>query len=379
MKLFSKHLLLGLSLFLFLVLNQEVKSQDQRYSQYYAAPARVNPALAGVIDGAFRVGLNYRTQWGSNMYKAYNSASFTADARFSVFKEDFVGVGFNAMYDRAGIGGYSITEIGIDANYQKKLYQGRGSIGKYYTQFLIAGAHIGLGQRSINWDKLSFSQQYDSEYAGYYNPNINSGENMGDVRMNRLYPEIHAGVLWYSTFGKRRSAYGGASIFHLNRPNISFFVNPPTDSLGNQTGSGVEKLYTRFTIHGGGEIQVGDRTSPISLTPGIVMMFQGPSTEVNFGLGMKYQEARNDNYALRFGLWGRLTNQFLSVNSTNIGIDAMVLHLGLDYENIRFGISYDATLSKLSAINNTRGSFEFSLIYLFPGDFKRQIGCPVFN
>jgi hypothetical protein len=59
-----------------------------------------------------------------------------------------------------------------------------------------------------------------------------------------------------------------------------------------------------------------------------------------------------------------------------MGMDALVIHLGIDYNQFKFGFSYDATVSKLSAINNTRGSFEFALFYIFPGNFKRMMGCP---
>ena len=111
MKLFTRNFIVGLCVSASFAGLQNVSAQDQRYSQYYAAPARVNPALAGVFDGAFRLGMNYRTQWGANMNRGYNSASFTADGRSGVFTDDYIGYGFNAMYDVAGVGGYSISEI----------------------------------------------------------------------------------------------------------------------------------------------------------------------------------------------------------------------------------------------------------------------------
>jgi len=379
MKLFSKHLFFGACIAALFLGIQDAKAQDQRYSQYYAAPARMNPALAGVFDGAFRLGLNYRTQWGANMNKAYNSASFTADGRTPIFKDDFLGFGFNAMYDRAGMAGYSVTELGFDVNYQKKLYQGRGALGKQYTQFLVAGGHVGLGQRAVNWEKLTYSEQWDPETVGYYNTNFSSGENMLAVRQNRLYPEFHAGLMWYGTFGKRRSAYGGASISHLNRPDVSLFWRAPVDTSGNSFGGPIERLPMRFTIHGGGEILLGGRGGSLSLLPGAVMMFQGPSTEINFGLSMKYQAQQYDDFAFRFGVWTRIANQFVTITDATIGMDAVIVHVGLDFNQLQFGFSYDATLSKLMAINNTRGSFEFSLFYIFPGDAKRQQGCPSFN
>lgn len=400
MKLFSKHIFLVACVATLFTNIQNTTAQDQRYSQYYSAPARISPALAGVFDGAFRLGINYRAQWGANMHRGYNSASFTADGKAAVFKDDFIGFGFNAMYDRSGMGAYSITDIGFDINYQKKLYQGRGSIGKQYTHFLIAGAHVGIGQRTVNYDKLRYSNQWDSEYTDsyydYYNPIMASGEEMDNFRQNRLYPDFHAGLMWYGTFGNRRNAYAGGSIQHLNRPDISLFARPVQDTSGNSFGVPVEKIPMRFVVHGGGEVLVGGRGSALSLIPGVVAMFQKPSTEINFGLSIKYQQPKYDDFALRLGVWNRLvTNvgQTISVvrpsddpatwtvatgSRPSFGTDALIFIVGLDFNNFQFGFSYDATLSTLRSQNNTRGSFEFSAIYIFRGDAKRRQGCPTF-
>ena len=374
MKLFSKHIFWVACVSILFVNVESVDAQNQRYSQYYSAPARLSPALAGVFDGALRLGINYRTQWGANMNRAYNSAAFTADGKVAVFSDDFVGFGFNAMYDRSGMGAYQILDLGFD--------QGRGRLAKDYSQFLIAGAHIGIGQRTVNYDNLRYSNQWDSEYTdsyyNYYNPAMSSGENMNDFRQNRLYPDFHAGLMWYGTFGKRRNAYGGASISHLNRPDISLFARPPQDTAGNSFSVPVEKIPMRFAVHGGGEVLVGGRGSAISLIPGFVAMFQGPSTEINFGLSMKYQQPKYDDFAFRIGIWNRLSNQFKTLETASIGEDALIILVGLDFNNLQFGFSYDATLSTLVSQNNTRGSFEFSAIYIFSGDFKRQTGCPTF-
>jgi type IX secretion system PorP/SprF family membrane protein len=380
MKLFSKHIYLLACAAAFFVGMQNAEAQDPRYSQYYAAPARLSPALAGVIDGNWRLGINYRTQWGSVLDRAYNSGSFTADAKFAVFQNDYIGVGFNAMYDQAAISAYSVTDIGFDINYQKLLYQGRGRIGKEYTSYLVAGAHVGIGQRSVNWGNLTYSTQFDTEagQTNYYNTGISSGETQLQ-RDARLYPDFHAGLMWYGTFGNRRNAYAGASIFHLNRPDISLFNSPPQDTSGTSFSSPLEKLYMRTNIHAGGEILVGGRGSAISLLPGAVVMIQGPSTEINTGVSMKYQQPRYDDFAIRFGIWNRISNQFVDVNNATMGIDALIFILGLDWNEFQFGFSYDATLSKLSPVNNSRGAMEISVIYTFDQGHSRRQTCPAFN
>ena len=53
----------------------DVIAQDTQYSQFYAAPLYLNPALTGASE-LTRVGVNYRNQWPGldysfNSYSAY--------------------------------------------------------------------------------------------------------------------------------------------------------------------------------------------------------------------------------------------------------------------------------------------------------------------
>ena len=38
-------------------------AQDPHFSQFYASPLTLNPALTGKFDGTFRLAANYRNQW----------------------------------------------------------------------------------------------------------------------------------------------------------------------------------------------------------------------------------------------------------------------------------------------------------------------------
>jgi hypothetical protein len=62
--------------------------------------------------------------------------------------------------------------------------------------------------------------------------------------------------------------------------------------------------------------------------------------------------------------------------------DAGIVVFGLNYNNLRFFISYDINISKLSAISKGRGGTEFSLIYIFskirPFDAPHYRKCPDF-
>jgi hypothetical protein len=63
--------------------------------------------------------------------------------------------------------------------------------------------------------------------------------------------------------------------------------------------------------------------------------------------------------------------------------EAVIPMIGLGYKDYVFTFSYDATISELSAYNNTRGAFEFSLVKQgvfnqFQGD-RRSTICPSFK
>lgn len=359
---------------------EEVQAQDARFSQYYAAPMRINPAMTGLFDGNWRVGMNYRTQWGAILGKAYNTYSVNAEYKMPISKNDYFSIGFTATSDKAGTTGYGQTDASFSASYIKRLSKSRKRYGRNQTEsFLAAGAQVGLGQRGVRWADLTYSPQYDVDNNSY-DQSLNSGESF-NVRSNKLYPDVSLGLLWYATFSKRNSVYIGGSIYHLNRPDISLFNEAPRDSAGNVIGTPVERLFMRGVIHAGGEIQVGGSHSPISLMPGVVAMFQGPSFELNYGLSLRYKQVKYDDFAFKVGLWHRLSNRVALTGLTDqskIGMDALVISIGLDYQNLQFGFSYDATISSLQQQVNGRGGMEFSIIYTNNADLKHRTGCPTF-
>lgn len=370
MKLFYKLALassIGLGVVLLSV--QEAKAQDPRYTQYYQAPLRLNPAMAGVFEGIWRVGANFRTQWGSVVggQNAYYTYALNGEYRLPVFKGDYVGLGFSALTDVSGAGQYNVTDINIGATYMKKLTGGGRSYRPTLTSYLVAGAQLGFGQRSVDWVNVTYSTQYQVD-GNIYDPSITSGENTGAMRGTRLYPDFSAGLLWYGVMGPRKSVYAGVGLFHLNRPEISLFDRTNTNAAS-------ERLYSRITVHGGGEFLVGGRGSSISLLPGAVAMFQGPTMEVNVGMGIKYQAPRYDDFAFRFSLWSRISNRL----QEDVDADAIMVVLGIDYQTFQFAVSYDINVSSLSQASNGQGALEFSVIYTHAGDYARRDVCPAFN
>src|SRR4028119_1639286 len=90
--------------FLFSVLLIRAYAQDPNFSQFFASPLTLNPALTGKFDGQLRVAGNYRNQWPTinNAFTTY-----TVSADFNVLKNnipeiDQFGVGLLGFRDQSG-------------------------------------------------------------------------------------------------------------------------------------------------------------------------------------------------------------------------------------------------------------------------------------
>ena len=82
-------------------------AQDIHFSQYYASPLTLNPALTGLVNGAFRASFNYRNQWFNiptlNTIAPYQTYQALVDAPVLRDKlgNDWLGVGGMFYTDKA--------------------------------------------------------------------------------------------------------------------------------------------------------------------------------------------------------------------------------------------------------------------------------------
>jgi len=342
----------------------EVKAQDIHFSQFYQSPLTLNPAMTGVMECNQRLVANYRNQWSSVLRSnAYNTYSASYDQRIPSGRNDYFGVGASFWGDNAGSANYNTVQGRISGSFSKWMSGGRG-----YNSYLVFGADFGLAQRGIDVDRLRWGAQHDG--MGGFDGTLPSNESFD--RDNFLFADVSAGLLWFTTWQDGRSIYLGAAAHHLNRPNQSFFNDNTIE------------LYTKYTIHGGGEIPFSSR---FSLVPNIVTMFQGPSFQFNGGLSSRFQIGpRGDNQSFQIGAWVRLVNNYNISQSDDdptefrddvgIGADAVILTARFDFEHFGIGFSYDINVSDLTTVSNGNGAFEFSLIYNICGPERRGVYCP---
>ena len=297
--------------------------QDPEFTQFYANPLYLIPAFAGTAHCP-RVSLNYRNQWPgiSGSFVTY-SASY--DQHVDALNG---GLGLIVMNDRAGEGTLNTTNVSGIYSYQLPVTR-RFSIK--------AGLQATWAQKKVDWSKLTFGDMIDARRGFVYNTN----EVKRDAPAN--YVDFSAGLLGFSDL-----YFFGVAVNHLTEPNESVI-------------KGESPLPMKITIHGGAVIPLeGKGDAVASLSPNVLIQMQEKFTQINFG--MYYSKG-----PIIGGLWYRNSDAFITLIGFQTGI-------------MKFGYSYDITISNLT--NKTAGSHEFSLGLQFDCKPKkrrfRTISCPSF-
>jgi type IX secretion system PorP/SprF family membrane protein len=308
------------------------RGQDPHFSQFYANPLYLNPALAGAPICP-RLIVNFRNQWPSisGQYVTYN-ASF--DMHIDAISG---GIGVLVDVDRAGEGALSTTMA-------SGIYSYRLEINDKYS--LKAGIQATYLQKSLDWTKLTFPDQIDPRHGFVYNTN----ETYPD-QLTKTLADFSAGAVFYSD-----RFYLGFASHHLTTPNEGFIS--------------VSEMPIKWTVHTGAIISVEGNNAKkrtieeTSISPNLLFLKQGKFEQLNYGFYF-------NKYPFVGGLWFRH-------NFDNP--DAVILLLGFLNPQFRVGYSYDLTVSKLT--NATGGAHEFSLTIQFecPPKIKRirAINCPQF-
>jgi type IX secretion system PorP/SprF family membrane protein len=328
-------------------------AQDIHFSQFYMSPMQLNPAMTGVMNCNGRLMANYRNQWASVLKaKAFTTYSAAYDMTIPVGRADFFGGGLSLWGDRAGSLDFATMQGKLSLSYSKRM----GGFRKQ-NHYLVVGAEGGLAQRSIDFLNARYGTQHSGE--GSFDPNAASYENFSSNSFT--FGDVGAGLLWFTNLDADNNFHIGAAAAHLNRANQSF------------VGDKFEGLYTKFTIHGGGEFKLSRK---MSLVPNVAYFMQGPSYELTPGSALKFNLSKNrrEYQAFQFGLWARLTNHYQSPMTP----DAAILTTRFDYENLGLGFSYDINVSQLSPATQGNGGFELNLQYKICNGFNRPDYCPTF-
>ena len=307
-------------------------SQDPEFSQFYANPLYLNPALAGATVCP-RAIANFRDQWPS-----IGGAFVTYNAAYDQYL-DFLhgGVGLLVTADRTGGGKLNTTEISLIYAYKFNI-----------TSTLSASGAVQAGyyQRHLSWDNLVFEDMIDPR-LGVVQPTKENPPDHPTVGV----PDFAAGVM----LGYNERYYGGVAVSHLSQPKIGFYA------------SNTSRLDMKITVHAGAVIDLksgGSDEREFSISPNVLYQQQFKFHQLNIGTYLTFEP-------LIIGIWFRHNFE---------NADALIPLLGVHYKSFRFGVSYDVTLSRLKGASG--GAYEGSASWQFPCIEKRRhiraIKCPRF-
>lgn len=338
-----------------LMLGTTASAQDIHFSQFYASPLNLNPAMTGVMPCDARVSLIYRNQWASVLQsKAFNTFSAGGEMKFGVGQTgDYYGLGMVLWADRAGSSAMTTVQGQFSGSYLKRLGGKRSN-----ESYLTAGGQIGFTQRSFQLLEL----MYGSQWTGNgFDGTLPSGENLGGQRVT--FADVSAGLMYFMALDKKNQSnfYVGMAFHHLTRANLALLEN------------GFDALFMKTTIHGGGEFRMARR---LAIIPVVAVHFQGPSVQSNFGASVKFdlsKRAQSDQ-AFQVGTQMRL----VSSPSGDIASDALIFMTRLRFGSSHIGLSYDVTISQARAATNMNGALELSYVYTLCGMRGRPMGCPTF-
>jgi type IX secretion system PorP/SprF family membrane protein len=288
-----------------------VVAQDPNFSQFFASPLTLNPALTGKFDGLFRIAGNYRNQWPT-INNAFITETVSAD--FHLLKNhiseiDRWGIGLLAVSDQNGNGALTTNQISVSTAFHKGLDEnGMHQIG--------AGFQGSLTNKRLDVTRLDFEDELTS--LGFTGT---TGEIFAQDRMKVKYFDINAGVLYNGSTNGSNNFYLGASMYHINRPKESF-------------QGGQFYLNSRTTLQGGGRMPMGDYNA---MHFSANYSFQSNANNLMFGgayaINLNYDDYNPVN--LYLGSWARFNNV----------TDAIIPYIGLEVGDFQFGATYDVNIS----------------------------------
>jgi type IX secretion system PorP/SprF family membrane protein len=328
---------------LFSIILLTASAQDPNFSQFFASPMTLNPAMTGKFSGDFRIAGNYRNQWPTinNAFTTY-----TVSADFGVLKNnipeiDQFGAGVMGFSDQSGNGILKNNYLGVSTAYHKGLDEnGFNQIGVGFQGTFV--------NKRLDITNLKFEDQLTSlGFTGV------TSEVFSANQISLSYFDLNAGILFNGTSNGDNNYYAGVSMYHINRPKETF-------------QGGQFFIPARVTFQAGGMLPVGEYDG-VHFSANHSRQANATNTVIG---GAYMLNLNADNYSptnLYVGSWFRFG-------------DAIIPYVGLEFGEFRIGTTYDVNVSSLKPASNMRGGAEISLIYVKqPRDPNaKKLLCPKF-
>jgi len=321
-----------------------MSAQDIHFSQFHRSPLNLNPGYAGYFDGDYRFSGIHRNQWKSvtTPFKTF-SGSFDMNMPFPGSDRSRLGTGIVFNTDKAGDSEYGITQAMLSSSWIH-------AAGGDSIHFFSAGIQAGFTQHTINYSNLTFDSQFNGDV---FDPSLPSNEIFSRDKL--FYFDFSLGFSYLYVSGERFNIGGGISLQHLFEPKIDFISDASEAKTNRKVAADIHS-------------SIG-LTENIYLQPGLLFATQKKFSELNFGGNLKLLLNRKPGKILNLyaGLFLRTS-------------DAIIPTIGLDFNDLHFGLSYDINTSDLKRASNSRGGYEVSLTYIIKK--VKPLGirppCPVY-
>jgi type IX secretion system PorP/SprF family membrane protein len=323
-----------------LLLSVMAHAQDPHFSQFFSSPLTLNPAFTGKFNGLWRLAANHRDQWPS-IPKAYVTSSASLDfpiLQKRIPENDVFGLGISGLTDASANSILKLNYGSLSMSYHKALDEnGYSTIG--------AGFQGTYSSLFVDVTKLQFEDQLTQNgFTGVTTDLLTNGT-------NQSYLDMNAGVLYSGSSNGINNYYLGVSMYHINRPKVSF-----KDKNWYLSG--------RITVHAGGSFPV---TDILTIHTSIIHQIQNKASETTLGaaIAANLNQDEEKPTSVYIGSWMRFN-------------DTIVPYVGLEFGGLRIGASYDFNISGLKAATSARGGSEISLIYIKQPAENKGIPCPKF-
>ena len=301
-------------------------AQDPNFSQFFASPLTINPALTSDGESNWRAMTNIRTQT-IGIGSPYSTQSFSMDGKLRKIDEDnYLGIGGMVLADRSMEGAFKSTYLNFNAAYHLSL-DNRGN-----------GLAVGLGfinnNTRVDYSSLTTDQQLSS--TGFdralptgepnLNPSISYSSACAGIMFTHVndYSFLNVGVAGYRFVNSSRSLLD----------NNSLYVSP------------------RYDIHADFGTVLRDE---LNVTFSALHMMQNGTSSTSIGSSLAFglrpgQFEMDQRRMLNAGIYYRIG-------------DAIIPYIGYTHNEVQFGLSYDVNVSTVKSGSVSTRSFEISLIY----------------
>ena len=316
--------------------------QAYNSSMWMQSPSIFNAGAVATGDEDYSFFTNCRLQYltmnGSMMRTNSLSAGFKmSDGAYS--KNNF-GFGINVINDQSGDNQFMTNAITIPINY---------SIQMDERNKLSVGVAPGVYLQSYD----PTLQNWESNWNG---SNFNGlGNNTGGdpIFLNSTISrssygalDVNAGIHYQHIRRNKSRFYSGIAMNHLSRQKINF----------TQTG---DKLYAQIVINAGADLAT--RRKDLKIQPQMMYFRNGPSNNMIFGIGCEHILESgsvvtniNKSKAFSYAAYYRWK-------------DAVVATVNYKFKNFKFGIAFDANISRLNSATSGIGAVEvyFKSIHIY--------------